>query len=383
MLAIVLVVLLIAGLIIGPLWSGNTGYVLVSFGEWSIETSIVAGVIVLTLVVIFLRVLLRFIGRIIRGTRWGMQWFGLRRRNKAEREYQAALVALLSHDYDVASQHIQRAYQLRKSNSDALLAVYAAQQAGNLEQAQEWLSKTAEIDDLALASLLLTLRQNPDLASNHLTELQALLERYPNHPELIRVGIESYRNLHRFDDLAALLPKAKQLAVVNATELEAMTEQAYYELMLAQGRMSSAALKEFWQGLSRDMRKSRAVRHAYIRVLITFDQKSAADKVIARGLKRGDLDLAILLDKQLLVAEPELREFIQQGLKRKPDDALLLQALGQLALTTGDHSLAQRALRRAADLAPSQRVFFDLAKTYEAMGDTQNSLKAYQDGLRL
>jgi HemY protein len=383
MVAIFLVVLLIAGLLVGPLWSGNTGYILVAFGEWSIETSIVAGVIVLTIVLIILRVIYQFFARLISGTRWGMQWFSLRRRSKAEREYQAALVSLLSQDFALAARHIERAYQLRKLHSDALLAVYINQQAGDLEKAQQWLAKTSETDDLALASLLLTLRQDPDLASNHLSELKALLERYPNHPELIRVAVESYRRLHRYESLAALLPRAKKLKVFSATELQELTEQAYYELMLAQGRLGSATLQEFWQNLSRDQRKTIGIRHAYIRVLIHFDLHSAADKVIARGLKRGELSLAVLLDKQLLVAGTELREFVQQGLKRTPDNAMMLQALGQIALLTKEYPLAQRALRRAADLAPSQRVLFDLAKTYEALGDTKAALKAYQDGLRL
>lgn len=56
--ALTLIILLIAGLLIGPLWSGNTGYILISLGQWTIETSIVAAVIILTLLILVLRLLL-------------------------------------------------------------------------------------------------------------------------------------------------------------------------------------------------------------------------------------------------------------------------------------------------------------------------------------
>src|SRR5690554_1055173 len=135
--AITIIVLVIAGLLVGPLWSGNTGYVLIAVGNYTIETSLVAALILLVVVLLILRVILRFIGRLIRGTEWGIKWFGQRREVKAEQAFREALIQLNHGDYDASSRAINRAWQLRKLPTDALLAAYAAQRVGDIKQRSE------------------------------------------------------------------------------------------------------------------------------------------------------------------------------------------------------------------------------------------------------
>ncbi|PWW10483.1 MULTISPECIES: heme biosynthesis HemY N-terminal domain-containing protein [Pseudidiomarina] len=380
--ALTLIILLIAGLLIGPLWSGNTGYILISLGQWTIETSIVAAIIILTLLILVLRLLLTGIRRVIRGTSWGMSWFGRRREAKAGDAYTDALEALLQGDYVLASRNINRCYQLGKDQQDALLAAYIAAQLGDLKQAQDWLNKTGRTDDFRLAEMLFSLRADPANASSRITELAGLLKQYPHHPQLVKLAILSYRNLHKYREISDLLPTAAQLNLFSATELAELTEQTYLALMLAAAKLSLPSLRQYWQSLSKEQRATTAIRTAYLQTLIKLEQSTAADKIAARGLKRGQLELADLLQRQLLVAGTELREWLQQQLKQHPDDALLLQALGQMAYLSKDYSLAQRALRKATELAPSQRVWFDLAQTYDALGDTNAALRAYREGLQ-
>lgn len=380
--ALVIVVLLIAGLLVGPLWSGNTGYVLLSIGQWTVETSVVAALILLIITALILRAVWAFVSRLIRGTQWGVRWFGNRRQQKAETAFHEALVALNDGDYAGSSRAANRAWQLRKLPNDALLAAYAAQHIGDLKQAREWLTHSGKTADLAVSEMLFALRENPDAISSRLTDLKALLRDFPRHPELIRAAIMGYQRLHRYHELVTLLPVARELNLFSATQYVALEEETYYALMLEAGRHSAQKLQDYWQSLRRDERRDSVIRRAYLRALVTFQQTKAADKVAARALKRGELNIADLLQENLLVAGPELRDMVQDGLKKTPDDAFLLQALGQMALVTKDYALAQRALRRAADLAPSQRVWLDLAATYDALGDTANALKCYRAGIK-
>ncbi|RUO59091.1 heme biosynthesis HemY N-terminal domain-containing protein [Pseudidiomarina marina] len=381
--ALVVIVLFIAGLLLGPLWSGNTGYVLISVGTYTVETSVVAALILLVIAVIIIRAVLAFIGRLIRGTKWGVRWFGNRRQQKAEAAFHDALVSLNHGDYAGSSRAANRAWQLRKEPNDALLAAYSAQQIGDVKQAREWLTHTDQKAELAVAEMIFALRETPESIDSRLTQLRALLKDYPRHPELLRQAIIGFRHQHRYRDIAGVLNAAEQQQLFSDTEFEVLVEETYFHLMLEAGRNSANALQDYWQALTRDQRRNKAIRRAYLHALKTFGATAAADKVAARALKRGELDIAYLLDKQLLVAGPELRDIVQDGLKKKPDDPFLLQAFGQMALQTKDYALAQRALRRAADIAPSQRVLFDLAQTYDALGDTANALKCYREGLRI
>jgi len=196
--ALVVIVLFIAGLLLGPLWSGNTGYVLISVGSYTVETSVVAALILLVIAVIILRAVFAFIARLIRGTKWGVRWFGNRRQQKAEAAFHDALVSLNHGDYAGSSRAANRAWQLRKQPNDALLAAYAAQQVGDVKQAREWLTHTDQNAELAVAEMIFALRENPESIESRLTQLRALLKDYPRHPELLRqaiIGLSSSASL--------------------------------------------------------------------------------------------------------------------------------------------------------------------------------------------
>ena len=374
----IIVLLLIAGLFIGPLWDGNTGYVLIAVGNYTIETSLVAAVILLVLAVIVLRVIWGFVMRLVRGTAWGMKWFGQRRNSKAQQALTDGATALVHGDHRSASSAFNRSWQLRHDGTVALFASYAAAANEDYPQARKWLQHAPHPTELQLAETLFTLQQHPEQAEQRLAEIKELRQRYPQHPQLLRIALQAYEHLHRWDEVLASLTDAERLEVMTATERSELAERAYRERFLAIGREGPPALAAFWKSLSRDERRTASIRHAYLSVLKTYQLVEAADKIAARGLKRGDLKLAQLLDKQLLVAGIELRDYLQQQLKQHPEDGLLLQAMGQIAIATKEWALAERALRRASELVPSRRVWLDLAKVYSAQGNSQAALAAYE-----
>ncbi|KFZ30770.1 hypothetical protein IDSA_09655 [Pseudidiomarina salinarum] len=380
--ALILVLLLAAGLLLGPLWSGNTGYVLIAIGHLTIETSLVAAAIFLVIAVILLRFILGLIMRLVRSTRWGVRWFGKRRQAKAQQAFDDGVRQLLNGDYRAASAAFNRSWQLDHHAVTAMLAGYAAQHIGELGQARDWLARSEQADKLQLSETLMTLRAEPEQAARRTELLEKLTKEYPQHPQLLRLAIDAYVRLHRWQEVLRLLPAAERLQLFNTTEYQQLVERAHHQLMLEAGRSGSDQLHQYWRGLSREQRRFAPIRRAYLAALINFGHTEAAGKVAARGLKRGDLKLAHLIDGELLVPGTELQEWIQDTLKRKPDDAMALQALGQLSLLTKDYSLAQRALRKAADVAPSRRVYLDLAQAYSAQGDPVNAVKAYQQALR-
>lgn len=380
--ALILVLLLAAGLLLGPLWSGNTGYVLIAIGNLTIETSLVAAAIFLVVAVILLRFIFRLVMGLFRSTRWGMRWFGQRRQAKAQQAFDEGARQLLNGDYRAASAAFNRSWQLDHTPVTAVLAGYSAQQIGELTQAKDWLARSEQADKLQLAETLISLRAEPDQAARRTELLEKLTKENPNHPQLIRMAIDAYVRLHRWQDVLRLLPTAERLQLFNTTEYQQLCERAHRELMLEAGRSSAEKLQDYWRALSREKRRFAPIRRAYLAALIHFGYTETAGKVAARGLKRGDLKLVHLIEAELLVPGKELQEWIQDTLKRKPDDAMALQALGQLSLLTGDYSLAQRALRKAADVAPSRRVYLDLAQAYTEQGDPTNAVKAYQQALR-
>src|SRR5690606_23053861 len=128
------------------------------------------------------------------------------------------------------------------------------------------------------------------------------------------------------------------------------------------GRRSADTLKVFWRQLDRQQRRQGPIRVAYIKVLLVFSQNESAGKVLARGIDRQEVDLSRAIEERLFVpGANELLQYLQSQLKTKPNDGLLLHALGQLAIASEDYSLAQRALKKAVERIPSPEVYRDLA----------------------
>jgi HemY protein len=104
--------------------------------------------------------------------------------------------------------------------------------------------------------------------------------------------------------------------------------------------------------------------------------------VILKGLKRGDLEPAAVNSLHLFNAKSEkLLEFVQAQLKQNPESRDYLYALAQIAMDNQDFSLAQRALKKLAEIEPGSHVYRLLGDAYHALGDSQLAANAYKEAL--
>ncbi len=92
---IALVVIIILGAIIGPMASGNAGYVLVQFAGVAIETTVVGLFVVTVVAVAVLAVVWSLLRRLLSKTRQGRRWLANRSERKAQTMYQQGIRELL------------------------------------------------------------------------------------------------------------------------------------------------------------------------------------------------------------------------------------------------------------------------------------------------
>lgn len=377
--ALIVVILLVVGLLLGPLWSGNTGYILIALGQWTIETSVVAAVVMLTLAIVIVGVVVRVLSRLIRRSRLGVRWFGERRKAKAQKAYQHGLKLLLQSDYQNAEQALTRAWGYEKQQATALLGAYTAQQAGHIANARNWLQRADLQDvDVALAEFLLELNLTADYSAAAVTRIREAVQAYPQHRRVLAAAAKVFTQTHAREDLRQLLPKLRDAGIKSETELAELEQQTFLEVFKAKGRSNSNDLYNYWRQLDKKQRRSGTIRLAYIQALLQLGQPEVAGKVLHKGLVRGYVSLERALQENLVrPGSNELLQYLQDRLKQQPNDATLLHALGRLALLGGDYSLAQRALKKAAEQAPSNAVHYDLAQSYQALGDSQLALQSF------
>lgn len=137
---LILFVLLIAGIVLGPMLAGHQGYVLIQTDNYNIETSVTGLTIILILGVVVLFALEWILRRLFRTGAHTRGWFVGRKRRRARKQTEQALLKLAEGDY-------QQVEKLMSKNADHaeqpvvnyLLAAEAAQQRGDEARAnQHW-----------------------------------------------------------------------------------------------------------------------------------------------------------------------------------------------------------------------------------------------------
>ena len=129
---LLLFALLIAGIVVGPMIAGHQGYVLIQTDNYNIETSVTGLVIIMILVMVVLFALEWILRRIFRTGAHTRGWFVGRKRRRARKQTEQALLKLAEGDY-------QQVEKLMSKNADHaeqpvvnyLLAAEAAQQRGD------------------------------------------------------------------------------------------------------------------------------------------------------------------------------------------------------------------------------------------------------------
>ncbi|MGX5914920.1 heme biosynthesis HemY N-terminal domain-containing protein [Aliidiomarina sp. Khilg15.8] len=378
--ALLLLLIIAAGFIVGPLWSGQTGYVLIAVAGYTIETSVVLLVVALLLLVGVLWFFEWLVRKIIASKRRGSGWLRNRRQRKAKRAFEQALQSWLSRDYEKAQVEAeQSARALSEPYPAYLLAAMAANQSGDADAHQRLLQKAAASDEHSSLPVRLAAVESaaPETARR---ELERLRQQHADHRGVLRVAVRVYERHQFWSELRDILPLLEKHALVPAPHLNSLQHQAFRDYF-TQTEQTSAALQQAWKQLARKQRHRAAIRLEYIRALLQVGDTEQAQRQAIYGLRKEYLEPQHLLYGQNQFnwqGATELVEHLEERVKAAPKDSQALALLGLLAMQQTDFDLAQRALRKALELAPSKRFYRLLGDAHLAAGQSAQALDAYQ-----
>src|SRR5690606_18858068 len=105
---LLLFLLLIAGIVLGPMMAGHQGYVLIQTDNYNIETSVTALVIILLLSLVVLFAVEWLLRRLFRTGAHTRGWFVGRKRRRAHKQTNQALLKLAEGDYQQVEKLMSR-----------------------------------------------------------------------------------------------------------------------------------------------------------------------------------------------------------------------------------------------------------------------------------
>ncbi|WP_279051605.1 protoheme IX biogenesis protein HemY [Cedecea davisae] len=386
---LLLFLLLIAGIVLGPMLAGHQGYVLIQTDNYNIETSVTGLVIILVLTMLVLFAIEWVLRRIFRTGARTRGWFLGRKRSRARKQTKAALLKLAEGDY-------QQVEKLMSKNADHaeqpvvnyLLAAEAAQQRGDEIRANQHLERAAELADndqlpVEITRVRLQLARNENHAARH--GVDKLLEVAPRHPEVLRLAEQAYLRTGAWGSLLDILPAMEKVQIGDEAQRTALQQQAWIGLMdQAMADQGNDGLKSWWRNQSRKTRHQTTLQVAMAEHLIECDDSDAAQEIVLDGLKRQYDDRLVLLMPRLKSGNPEqLEKALRQQIKTQGALPLLQSTLGQLLMKHGEWQQAADAFREAIKQRPDAFDYAWLADSLDKLHKPEEAAMMRRDGLLL
>ncbi|AUQ27125.1 protoheme IX biogenesis protein HemY [Dickeya zeae] len=386
---LLLFVVLLAGIVVGPMLAGHQGYVLIQTDNYNIETSVTGLVIMLVLFLLAFLAVEWLLRRVFRTGARTRGWFIGRKRTRARQQTKAALLKLTEGDYLQVEKLLTRnADHAEQPVVNYLLAAEAAQQRGDEFRTRQYLERAAEIADgdqlpVDITRVRIQLARNEDHAARH--GVDRLLEVAPRHPEVLRLAEQAFLRTHAYSALLDILPAMRKTRLHDEPSLDELQQRATIGLMdQAMSEGGSEGLKQWWKNQPRKARQSLAMQVAMAERLIVCDDPVTAQDIIIDGLKQQfDYRLVQLLPR-LNSGQPEpLEKLLRQRLKQHNNDALLHSTLGQLLMKHGEWQQASDAFSAALALRPDAYDYAWCADAFDRLKRPEDAARMRRDGLLL
>ncbi|WP_340622108.1 protoheme IX biogenesis protein HemY [Xenorhabdus siamensis] len=387
---LLLFIILIIGVVLGPLLSGHQGYVLIQTDNYDITTS-VTGLVIMFLLLQFLLILIGWCYRRLKRTgTFTHSWiFGGYKRNRARLQTKQALLKLVEGDFKQVEHLLTRNVDHAENPVvNYLLAAEAAQQRGDYFRTNQYIERAAEVADkdqlpVDITRVRIQLAQGEVHAARN--GVDTLLDQAPRHTEVLRLAEQAYTRSGAYQSLIDILPSITKIGLHDEEHVAQLRQQAYIGLMnQIMAEKGSTGLKVWWKDQSRKVRNDIALQVAMAEHLIECNDHETAQQLILNGLKQQ-------YDERLLLLLPHLKadnaEAVQKSLshllKQHGATPLLNSTLGQVALRHGEWAKAETAFKAALAQRPDAHDYAWLADALDRLHKREEAAQIRTKGFML
>ncbi len=372
----------------------DPGYVLISFGTWSVESTLVA-------LVLFLLVLLVFVFGLYKlatllnpfGLLKGDSWFGASRRRKAAAaaSEEGLRLLLLGHWQDAYKLLVENAGRVDNPVFNYLAASLAAWQRKDdvswnycLEQA----TRKARSSSPGIKSLKALLEFRSGKIEQSLAILIALDREAPGSPYVLNLIMNCYLTLQDWDKLGALMPVLEKHKVVDDSEILRLRGKisAHSLSRINSQNGAASALQSQWQSMDKELKRNEEMTLVYMDKLLEFSLPEEALAVALAFLNKQWSDKVVLQAGYLETSEPgNLLVNMEHWIKERPGNPALMLSLGRVSLRNKLWGKAREyfesSLRFSKSKALSAQANAELARLMDHLGEHEHSASLYRKAL--
>ncbi|WP_455234946.1 heme biosynthesis HemY N-terminal domain-containing protein [Thiogranum longum] len=363
----------------------DPGYILIGYGKYSIETSLLVFLVVLALAYLGVRMLAGVWHVPARVQRWGAR----RRSHRFRRLFDDATMELTDGRLERAERRLGRLLKVKSAPLQAYLsAARAANELAADDRRDAYLklavsrnphSETA----VALVSAELQLaRSQLEQAQTTLTRLQALA---PHNPKVLRLLMQLYVQQRNWSRLRELMPELRRGKVLDDDQWQQLAVQVYRKQVqeLAAAKVVDA-LTAGWKQLPAPVKQDDAVLPFYIEQLLHLGADQQAGQLIRDRVKRSWSQRLVYLFGDLTEDDPSAQlEIAESWLEQHPEDPVLLMTLGKISLRNQLWGKARSYLEASIDVQATAESYHLLGSLLEQLDEPEKATECYRKGIAL
>tara|TARA_R110000737_G_scaffold16123_6_gene33221 strand:+ start:6008 stop:7195 length:1188 start_codon:yes stop_codon:yes gene_type:complete len=366
---IVLIVFIISLVAVAPSLIDDPGYMQIAFGGTVIESTVVAGVIMLTLIFIALMLTLKFFRGSLNFSFAAWNKIAYAGRRRALKDLNKGIAAYVLGDYKQAEHLLAKSAEASTFEHIAyLVAADAAQKQALKPNTEHYLAlldkttstlKTAGLEAVLIKIKLLIGQQNYPQA-------RAVIDEHHKHighdPRLLALEITLSLIEQRFDYVIRQLSAAKKQKSISTTTITQWQQQAFYGAFDQQiKQQDNNALLAYWQQLPKKAKQSQIVVLAYCQVLAENEINEPLAELLLPVIKKGaDISLLKSVRSLPITHADNLMTAAQKHLHSEPHNALWLSLVAHFAAVSQQWPLAEKAFNSLVNLDGEQYDKIDL-----------------------
>ncbi|HHM06414.1 MAG TPA: tetratricopeptide repeat protein [Gammaproteobacteria bacterium] len=390
-LLISVLVVLIAAVLVALYTQDDVGYVLISYRDWTVETSFVflVGALIIGFGVTHYAI------RLLDGT-WHLPrylggWRRKRRIRKAEASLSQGLTALAAGRWAEAENALIKHVKFAENPQvNYLAAARAAQGMGDLSKRDYYLRmayKANPGNELAVRMTQAELQRDQGQLQQAMTTLSNLRIANPKHVAVLKMMMELALEMKDWERLLDISTDLEQLRVTTVERANELRRDAYQALFSRYAERDDVeAMRRLWQKMPKAQRRRDDVVFEYARFMIALgaDGDFELEGILADAIRRSWNDSLVYLYGLLDCGDVTLQIGRAQGwLRHQPNNAVLLLTLGRLCIRDKRWQDARRYLEESLRVRPLPEAYRELGTLLEHLNEQGAAIEYYRQALTL
>jgi len=377
-------IILLIAIWIGLQIQTDSGYVLITYRKWTIETSLWLAVFILFLTYSLLYAFMRFIKNSRHLSQRLHTWSFLRRKRKANSLTSQGLCQLAEGHWKHAEKTLLKA--ARDSDTpliNYLAAAKAAQEQQAFNARDDYLKQAAdstESSEIAVGLTKAQLQLKGQQLEQALATLQYLNQQAPKHSFVLKLLVTVSQKLNDWTHIKNVLPQLKKQKIFSSEDMHSL-ELLTYQALLKQlcQKHDATAIENMWHALPKKLKQQSTCVLMYTQQLLQQKQNEKALQLLARTLNKT-WDATLMEAYCEIQAEHPKKQLktAQAWIKKHGESANILYYLGRLCMQYQWWEQARDYLAQSANKDEQPNTFFDLARVMHSLGQHRAALEYYQ-----